>query len=415
MKILTIVYNLGKGGTQRAAQNFCEAYNKLGYESKILAMYEGGFRREELENEQIKVWVTNSDSNLMEIKNWNPDVIHIHSHKLEKKDIFSIKEKCNQAKIVETNVFSYPSPFTEVVDISYQLAEWCRFLYEVRGGSNAKSVVVPYPVKVSSFFKASPQECATFKSKYNIPQDAFIFGRIGQHFLGKWSLYLIDVFERFIKEQTEEAYLLIVNPPKAIVSYIHDRKLSDKVIIIDQIIGDDELRKCYSCIDLFLHIANQGESFGLVLAETLLCETPIIALNTPWGDNSQAEVIGNNIGGICTDTVDEFYKSMVKLYNDRTLLQKLGQNGRKHIMSKYDYLIVAKQSVDIITHYKNDNSSTLSTLEVVKKLNFVKSPLAIILLWIKLHNSKSHRLVNFLLKKLANYNTKKQFKYIESI
>jgi glycosyltransferase involved in cell wall biosynthesis len=414
MKILTIVYNLGKGGTQRAAQNFCEAYHKLGYDSKILAMYEGGFRQEELESEQIQVWVTNSDSNLMEIKKWDPDVIHIHSHKLEKKDIFSLKERCSQAKIVETNVFSYPSPFTEVVDISYQLAEWCRFLYEVRGGSNTKSVVVPYPVKVSNFSKANLQERSAFKTKHNIPQDAFIFGRIGQHFLGKWSFYLVDVFERFIKEQTEHAYLLIVNPPKAIVSYIHDRKLSDKVIVIDQIIGDDELRKCYSCIDLFLHIANQGESFGLVLAEALLCETPIIALNTPWGDNSQAEVIGNNIGGICTDTVDDFYKAMVRLYNDRSLLQKLGQNGRKHIISKYDYLIVAKQSIDIISHYKNDNSSTLSTLEIVKKLNFVKNPFAIVLLWIKLHNSRSHRLVNFLLKKLANYNTKKQFKYIES-
>jgi glycosyltransferase involved in cell wall biosynthesis len=414
MKILTVVYSLDKGGTQRAAQNFCEAYHKLGHESKILAIYEGGFRQAELEKEQIQVWIGNSESNLLEIRKWNPDVIHIHSHKLDKKGVLSVKDICSKAKVVETNVFSYPSSFTEIVDISYQLAEWCRFLYEVRGGSKSKSVVVPNPVKVSSFFRASPQECSAFKQKYNIPQDAFIFGRIGQHFLGKWSLYLVDVFEKFLKEQSVNSYLLVVNPPKEIISYIHERKIADKVIIIEQIIGDDELRKCYSSIDLFLHIANQGESFGLVLAETLLCETPVITLNTPWGDNSQSEVIGNNIGGICADTVDEFYRNMVKLYHDRNLLKKLGENGRKHIISKYDYLTVAKQSIEVITNYKSDNSYSLSTLKIVKQLNFVKNPFAIFLLWIKLHNSKSHRFVNFLLKKLANYNTKKQFRYIES-
>lgn len=414
MKILTVVYNLDKGGTQRAAQNFCEAYHKLGYESKVLAMYEGGFRKEEVEDEKIQVWISNSIINLTEIKKWNPDVIHIHSHKLHKKDVISIKDTCSKAKFVETNVFSYPSSFTEVIDISYQLSEWCKYLYEARGGSKTKSVVIPNPVKVSSFFKANIQECNTFRIKYNIPQDAFIFGRIGQNFFGKWSLYLIDVFEKFVNEQPSNAYLLIVNPPKVILKYIQDRKMTDKVIVIDQIIGDDELRKCYSCIDIFLHIANQGESFGLVLAEALLCETPVIALNTPWGDNSQSEVIGNNIGGICTDTIDEFYKNMVKLYYDRNLLKTLGENGRKHIILKYDYLIVAKQSIEIIANHNNDNFSSLSTLKIVKQLNFVNNPYAIILLWIKLHNSKSHRLVNYLLKKLANYNTKKQFKYIES-
>ena len=44
---------------------------------------------------------------------------------------------------------------------------------------------------------------------------------------------------------------------------------------------DKELSNCYSAIDIFVHAANQGESFGMVLAEAQLCQTPIITLSTP--------------------------------------------------------------------------------------------------------------------------------------
>ncbi len=52
MKILTIVNNLDKGGTQRAAQNFCEGYAKLSNDSRILTVYKGGIRVEELIKER---------------------------------------------------------------------------------------------------------------------------------------------------------------------------------------------------------------------------------------------------------------------------------------------------------------------------------------------------------------------------
>ena len=40
-------------------------------------------------------------------------------------------------------------------------------------------------------------------------------------------------------------------------------------------------------MDVFAHSAQQGESFGYVLAEAALCEIPIVTMATPWADDSQ--------------------------------------------------------------------------------------------------------------------------------
>jgi glycosyltransferase involved in cell wall biosynthesis len=403
MKILTIVYNLEKGGTQRAAQNFCEGYGELGHDSKILAAYGSGVRAGELQQKGIKVWFGLDASILNEIAHWSPDLVHIHSHVMNDHDIYNIKKTIPNAKFVETNVFSIPSGYENILEYSYQLSSWCHFLYLAKGGSKGKSTIVPYPIKSEAFFKSKKWKQLAFREKYGIPKDAFVFGRIGQDNLSKWSLYLVDLFDKFCSEIDENSYLLIVNPPHEIIKYIYNKKLKH-IVIIDKLIGDEELRDCYSSIDLFLHIANIGESFGMVLAESILCETPVITLSTPWADNSQCEVMGYGIGGLCASTLNQYYLFMVELFNDKNKLNKLGTNGRKHILNKYDYLLVAQRSLDIINHthpiesIRFDFSSIQNTNIHIKQLSFVllKAKLKIIYL---------NRPINFMLRIIAGFNT----------
>jgi len=401
LKILTLVYNLKKGGTQRAAQNFCEAYADLGHDSRMLAAYEGGLRAKELINRGINVWVNFVEKILKEIVYWNPDVIHIHSHGIKKETVFQIQRALPHAKYIETNVFSFPSDYVNILNYSYQLSDWCQYLYFSRGGRRDTSVIVPYPVKTKNFNKATKKEINIFKKKYRIPQEAFVFGRIGQHFYGKWSLYLIKLFTKFIKNVSDKACLLIVNPPKEIIEYINDIKLKKNIIIIEKITNDNELKQCYSSIDLFLHIASQGESFGMVLAESLLCETPVIALQTPWGDNSQCEVIGN--GGICVNTIDDFYSKIVKLYSNKNFRNKLAKDGREHIINKYDYLLIAQKSINII---ENNNCKKYIGITSPKtyQICFYKNKVVSLLLWIKFNVKHSHKYINYLLKRLLKYN-----------
>lgn len=415
MKVLTVVLNLQKGGTQRAAQNFCEAYAVLGHDSKLVSLYEDGPRRTELEEEQIKVWVGFSNLIKQEIINWKPDIIHLHSLKLNVEDVYELNKICPQALFVETNVFSVPSKYTDILTYSFQLSEWCTYLYIARGGEKNKSLIVPNPVKTKNFFKATEKEHEGFRRKYKIPFDAYIFGRIGQSHYGKWSLYLIDLYERFLKEENDNTYLILVNPPVEITHYITERKLQEKVVIIERLNSDEELRICYSSIDVFLHIANQGESFGLVLAESLLCETPVITLNTPWGDNAQSEVVGHNIGGFCANSLPDFYNFMLRLFREKDLTSKLGSGGRSHIISHYDYLIVAQKCMDAILNTLPEKKDFHPlNLHGLKQLEFPLKSLTLSLLRIKLHNEKSHRVVNFLLKKLLKFDARSKYTHLSN-
>jgi glycosyltransferase involved in cell wall biosynthesis len=409
MKILTVVFDLGKGGTQRAAQNFCEGYSVLGHDSRVLAIDGSGHRRKELEANGIAIWAGADDAVIREIATWCPDVVHLHTIGIDKAVVEKIKSCC-ACRYVETNVFSEYSPLTGYVERSFQLSKWAAFNYIARNGAADKCSIVPNPIKTDNFFRATRQDRQAFRKAHNIPDTAFVFGRVGQNFIDKWSLHLIDLFTQFHNTVDSKAVLLMVNPPTAIVDYAGHRNIMKNVVVIDVLHGDDQLRNCYSSIDVFLHIANQGESFGLVLAESLLCETPVVTLNTPWSDNSQSEVVMHMTGGLCANTLGKFFQHMKRLHGDEELRMKMGSYGSQSIRMRYDYRAVAARSISLLG--AND-SSAVTVASIVHDLNLeslnynfvVRRMLAIKINWFRtqLHGSLSHRIINLLIRVSCGY------------
>lgn len=348
MKILTIVFNLNKGGTQRTAQNFAEAYSILGHDSRLLAYYSGGKRVDELREAGIPIWVDYSCVKQECIK-WAPELIHFHSYGLSDDDRMMIVNDFDNCLFIETNVFSTPTNIEDKLTASMQLAEWCSYLYETRRGERKKSTIVANPVKCQTMYRAYPAEVNMFKEKYGIPADAFIIGRVGQAIPKKWSPVLVEQYIKFIKKYSKRTWLLLCGVPDEIISLLKDNpNIKNNYTIIDQINGDDGLRVLYSSIDLFVHIADEGESFGMVLAESLLCETPVVTINTPWADNSQAEVIGRDAGGIVVNMPDEIHIAMLELASDKDRLEQTGKSGRKYILENYDMLDVANKALNTL-------------------------------------------------------------------
>lgn len=405
MKILTVVYNLEQGGTQRAAQTFCEAYFKLRNDSRMLALYAGGQRAVDLKQAGINVNVGVSESYLLELKKWSPDVVHLHSHAIKGVDILKIREMCPSAVFIETNVFSALSDYSEdMLKYSFQLSEWCNYLYISRGGNKKKSLVLPNPVEVNNFKKSNAEDRANFRRYYNIPEETFVLGKIGQSFGGKWSKYLIDTLEMFVNTISTNVIMILVSPSQQLLNYVKERSLSDYVIHINKITGDKLLCDCYSSIDVFVHASSQGESFGYVLAESLLCETPVVVLNTPWADNSQAEVVGDAIGGFCVNNRQEMFNSICRLYENVSLRIELGKKGRDRIVSIYDSIKIAKKCLSYLSHeYETSKTITLNSLEGVKNFKFFDKQIVIFLLWLKLKVKLFHRGSNFLLKKFLGF------------
>ncbi|KQS30674.1 glycosyltransferase family 4 protein [Dyadobacter sp. Leaf189] len=404
MKILTVVYDLDKGGTQRAAQNFCEAYQILGFESQLLAMQTGGPRERELQALDIPYFIGLTKEFVEHIKTWQPDIVHLHSHSLACDEVLALKEYCPLADFVETNVFSEPSSYPEdILKFSFQLSEWCRYLYLLRGGSKSKSVIVPNPVKTAQFKQASQKEKNDFRNKYGIPENAFIIGRIGQRHYGKWSHYLIQLLERFLQEVNDQTYLVLVNAKEELLTYAYARNLGHRIINIDAIAGDSELSKCYSTIDVFVHISSQGESFGYALAESLLCETPVVALNTPWSDNSQVETIGHGIGGFCANSREELFQYTKTLFLDSALRQRFGAQGREKIIRDYDYIAVAKKGLQMLSEKQLNTEVNINALPAIQQFHSFRKSIVSGLLWAKFQHAKTQRISNYLLRKIYRH------------
>lgn len=345
MKILTVVYNLEKGGTQRAAQVFAEGYKFLNHDSRILSLYGLGSRYFEIKD-SIEVFDGINRNNLDLIVKWQPDIVHIHSHGLKSEDINKLIYSLSaNVKFIETNVFSRPTPWSYRLDYSFQLSEWCTLLYINRGGDINKSIKVPYPVNIDNFSVVSQSKINDFKKQHNIPLNAFVIGRIGQSFPSKWSYTIIDVFNKLAKED-ENIYLVIVNAPKNILKLAKDSTYKSRIIHIESIFGDKNLSIAYSSFDLVFMGVEQGESFGMVIAESILCGTPVISLATPWGDNSQGEVLGNDTGGYIVHNVESAIACIRELKKNKTKIKQLGVIGRESIINRYNYIKVCQLSID---------------------------------------------------------------------
>lgn len=362
MKILNVAYSLGKGGTERAAQNFAFGYFDLGHDSRFLYTRLDGVRREYLEAKKIPVYNLSDVVDCSALTEWHPNVVHLHSHGISAEEFAKIKNLLPHAKYLETNVFSRPSPWVDDLDLSFQLSHWCDWLYKKRSLKKNPSVVIPNPVDTSSFQFSGDDRVRRFRASHGIKPDDIVIGRIGQHFNGKWSPVLIDAFD-FLKQSFGNLKLVIVNPPDSIVKRVRKSPYHADIVQIERILGDSNLAECYSSIDIFVLIAEQGESFGMVLAESLLCQTPVVTLATPWGDNTQGEVVGNRVGGFVAANKKDVVGLVDMLVNDKSLRYRMGVAGRNRIIELFDSKKVAASALASL-----DTQSGGMTFSVPSKL-----------------------------------------------
>jgi glycosyltransferase involved in cell wall biosynthesis len=369
MKILTVVSDLKKGGTQRAAVNFAVGYKINGHDSRVYAVHELGSRYKDLVSEELIVY--KGLPNLLSLNQmWMPDLIHIHSNGLNIEDVNSVLHllKCEGTKVVETNVFSKPSVWEDSIDISFQLSRWALWLYRLRGGDKNKSVILSNPINFHDFAVRSKRETSLFKKKHGIPLDSFLIGRVGESFDAKWSPSLIDAFE-LLAEKFPKVYLCVVNTSANMQFRIDNSKHKKRIVSIDRINGDFNLSVAYSAFDVMAHISHIGESFGYVIPESVLCGTPVVSMSTPWADNTQCELIHLIQGGWVVHSQKGFLEILDKLINGK-LEYKMSINAIKNFKIDYDLSSLSNRSIDYAKKYPSftNPKQTVSFFDIIRIL-----------------------------------------------
>ena len=292
MNILIVVKNIKEGGVVRAAVNYKKCFESIRCNVKFYVIENAS--KEYIRFYNIKKKDLYNNNNLEE--KWIADIGFIISHGITLKDFISL-DNIFKKKLFEINIFSTPSPYENNLEESFQLSKWMRFLYQLRGGVH-DGRILPHAVNSDDFFY-EPKNI--IRKKYKIPMKSKILLRVGQDSIGKWSFLILKAF-KVLCLKDPNFFLVLLGAPDQIKKSIHnlDFDIKNRIIILNFKKDYGYLRNLYSEANLFWHIADQGESFGYVLAESLLCKTPVITLQTPWADNTQSEMIGESVSGAGT-------------------------------------------------------------------------------------------------------------------
>ena len=349
--MLTIVPTLSPGGTQRVAQNYTLGYSRAGYETAVLAYREGGPRADILREAGIPLFIGGNTQQhrgraIDEAGRWNPDVIHIHRPGHADPSTAAMLKPLKDGTdkplpVIETNIFGKPdySNDRHMIDLHLHLTEWAFWKWlkwTRRLTPRPLGVLLPNLVDETPFSPASIQEIRAFRAQHDIPSEAFLAGRIGQPLEAKWSSIIIEGFHSLANNHPD-AFLLLVGAPPSVLQACNrlPEPVRRRIRTIDFIHGDAALAKAYSSIDVFLHASAIGESFGLVLAESLLCQTPVITLSTPLRDNGQLELVGHEQGGLVVNDLDSMNRALERLKADPALRKHLGEQGAMRIKQRY--------------------------------------------------------------------------------
>lgn len=344
MKILTTVWSIGIGGTERAAVNYAIGYKQYGVDSKVLVLGEDSSRLADLQEAGVDTFFlqagkTKQDDILASLQSWAPDIIHLHNYTPYFIPYLD-KLKAGHTKIVETNVFSRPhyDELYKAVSLSMQLSKWGYWKYTnwMKGAAYTPEVVVaPYTIYEDKFPEPLKEAVEAFLRSQEIPPGAFVAGRLGQAHPSKWDSRILDVVERTVAPDNNIYYLFVCMPAVLIAEI---KKLSSfvqsRIKVIDKIRGDENLSLYYHSLDCFVHISKIGESFGYVLAEAMMCKVPVITMLTPFHDNAQFEVVGHDHGGICVTDTSEFVSAVMRLYNSPGDCERFRHNLSNHYTEK---------------------------------------------------------------------------------
>lgn len=287
MNVLLVTNELGYRGTPRFLANCAILARQAGHRVLVWGLQEGGAAERTCAEHGIPVRI--GFAALADALAFAPHIVHVHrAGGVSDRDnalLRFLKTKTG-CRVLETNVFgsadlTVPDPIDLHAHISrWDLWRWRRWLWPFR----RPGIYLPYCVDTDAFRPVPPEG---FRRAHGIPCDAPVVGRIGKT---DWA----ELRRALIPALRECPGLVFVS----VNDYSGESEDFDgwpdecraRTVRVPALRGADELSAFYSACDLTLNFSPIGESFGYVVAESMSCGTPVIALSKPRNDNAQIEL-----------------------------------------------------------------------------------------------------------------------------
>ena len=310
MKIIHLINSLNKGGAEGNLYRLCK-FHKKKYKNNInitiITLIDNGFYEAELKKIGIKIFSLNMNKQnkffdfikkvlklRKFIKKQNPDIIQswmYHSNfitlfipkRFYDKLFWNIRHSELNTKISKKMTIFLSiicGLFSKIVPkkIIYCSEKSINFHENYHFYSKNKTVLIYNGCSDKTYYP-SKNLYLDFRKKNKIKKSEIVIGYAGRYAKQKNIFSMLFAFSKIIKNQ-KNVYLYMVGKDislqnKELTSYTNDLKINNNVFFLNE---QKNLLEFYNGID-FLLLASHSESFPNVIAEAMLCSTPVLSSN----------------------------------------------------------------------------------------------------------------------------------------
>lgn len=218
------------------------------------------------------------------------------------------------------------------------------FLKNLIEQDEKKFIETPNGVNAEKFRILSAEEKNKFRQKFNINIDEKVLmfcGGLDKAHYFKGVPNLLHAFKKINPEKIGTK-LIIVGDGDLKNDFI---KLAEKLEISKQVIfpgefGHDELLNFYNICDIFVLPSTGSESFGIVLAEAMICGKPVIAsalhgVRVTFSDQEHGFLVEPDD----VNDLAEKLEKILKLSSEER--EKMGKQAREMVLKKYTWERIA--------------------------------------------------------------------------
>lgn len=292
MRILYVITGLGIGGAETITLNIANQMMRRGHTVALYYLTGVNKLAERIDPciEVVGLKMTKTPCGLLKalykayrlIRQWQPDVVHSH---MVHANLFCrvLRLCCPMPRLISTE--HNKNIEGELRMKGYRLTDFLsdmntnvsreatNYFIRRKAFTAAKSYTIYNGIDLSRF-KPMDEQKAVIREKYGLEKSDFVFLNVGRLMPAKDHSNLIDAFERLSREALN-VKLLIVGEGELRVkleTYICSKHLGKQVILAGSQLNVIDF---YNASDCFV-LSSAWEGFGIVLAEAMACELPVI-------------------------------------------------------------------------------------------------------------------------------------------
>lgn len=351
IRVLNILDTISSGGVERRRLSMAKLLDKKQFELKIICTYAVGEFPKEFSKYNVEIIELGTFKSIFDIKqhikvqkiieSFKPHIIH--GAVFEGVTLAAINGFIKRVPVIIIEETSDPQNRTWKGNLLMKI--FAKLSHKVIGVSPAATDYLLDVLKIKSSKVilinngvAKPRnvtndEITNLKSKLQINENQIVIGAMGRLFSDTTKRFsdLIKAFAIVLKNGVN-AKLVVVGAGRELDNYI---KLSKELEIYEHIhfAGyQNDTALYYKLFDIF-SLVSAHESFGLVIAEAMLNELPVVATRV----GGIQYIVEDNVTGYLVEkyNVSEISKMLLRLCENKQLRINMGIAGYKRAVNNY--------------------------------------------------------------------------------